>query len=215
MPSTDWHAWHAAYDDPGSDLSRRRRSVQTRIGAWLDEHPDRDLRVVSACSGDGRDLLEVLAARPDAGRVSALLLELDEVLARSAADFAADRGLARVDVRRADAGRTGSYRDGVPADLVMICGVLGNLTDEDARATVAVTRELAAPGALVLWTRGRFADRDPDEPTDLIRSWFAQDGFEEVAFDAPGDAGYRVGAHRLVAEPRPLGEDRTFFTFRR
>lgn len=214
MPSTDWHAWHAAYDDPGSDLSRRRRSVQARIGAWLDEHPDRDLRVVSACSGDGRDLLEVLAARPDAGRVRALLLELDEVLARSAADFAADRGLARVDVRRADAGRTGSYRDAVPADLVMICGVLGNLTDEDARATVAVTRELAAPGALVLWTRGRFADSDP-EPTDPIRSWFAQDGFEEVAFDAPGDAGYRVGAHRLVAEPRPLGEDRTFFTFRR
>jgi hypothetical protein len=97
----------------------------------------------------------------------------------------------------------------------MICGVLGNLTDEDARATVAVTRELAAPGALVLWTRGRFADRDPDEPTDLIRSWFVQDGFEEVAFDAPEDAGYRVGAHRLVAEPRSLAEDRAFFTFRR
>ena len=34
MP-TDWQAWHTAYDDPGSGLSRRRRSVQTRIGAWL------------------------------------------------------------------------------------------------------------------------------------------------------------------------------------
>ena len=215
MPSTDWHAWHAAYDDPGSGLSRRRRSVQARIGAWLDERPGEDLRVVSACSGDGRDLLEVLAARPDAARVSALLLELDAGLARAAADLAAAHDLARVDVRRADAGRTGSYRGAVPADLVMICGVLGNLTDEDARATVAVTRELAAPGALVLWTRGRFADRDPDEPTDLVRSWFADEGFEEVAFDAPEDTGYRVGAHRLAAEPRPLGPDRVFFTFQR
>jgi hypothetical protein len=215
MASTDWQAWHASYDDPGSDLSRRRRSVQTRIEAWLDERPDEQLRVVSACSGDGRDLLEVLARRPDADRVSALLLETDEALAAAAGGFAADHGLTRVDVRRADAGRTDSYSGAVPADLVMICGVLGNLTDEDARATVAVTRELAAPGALVLWTRGRFADRDGDEPTDLIRGWFAEDGFEEVSFDAPEDTSYRVGAHRLVAAPRPAGPNRTFFTFQR
>ena len=113
MP-TDWQAWHTAYDDPGSGLSRRRRSVQTRIGAWLDERAGEDLRVVSACSGDGRDLLEVLAARSDAERVSALLLELDEDLAGAAADFAAAHGLARVDVRRADAGRTASYRGASP-----------------------------------------------------------------------------------------------------
>jgi hypothetical protein len=215
MASTDWRAWHASYDDPGSDLSRRRRSVQARIEAWLDERPDEDLRVASACSGDGRDLLEVLARRPDASRVSALLLETDEALAAAAGGFAADNGLTQVDVRRADAGRTDSYRDAVPADLVMICGVLGNLTDEDARATVAVTRELAAPGALVIWTRGRFADRDGDEPTDLIRGWFAEDGFEEVSFDAPEDTSYRVGAHRLTAPPSPAGPDRTFFTFQR
>jgi len=215
MATTDWQAWHASYDDPGSDLSRRRRSVQTRIEVWLDERPDEQLRVVSACSGDGRDLLEVLARRRDAHRVSALLLETDEALAASAAGFAADHGLTRVDVRRADAGRTDSYRGAVPADLVMICGVLGNLTDEDARATVAVTRELAAPGALVLWTRGRYADRVADEPTDLIRGWFAEDGFDEVFFDAPQDTSYRVGAHRLKAPPRPAGPNRTFFTFQR
>lgn len=215
MPSTDWHAWHAAYDDPGSDLSRRRRSVQARVGAWLDEHPDRDLRVVSACSGDGRDLLEVLAARPDAGRVSALLLELDEVLARSAADFAADRGLARVDVRRADAGRTGSYRDGVPADLVMICGVLrqphGRGLPGHGRGHPGAGRARCA-GALDPRPVRRQRPGGADRPDQVV---VRQDGFEEVAFDAPGDAGYRVGGHRLVAEPRPLGEDRTFFTFRR
>jgi hypothetical protein len=215
---TDWRAWHEAYDDPGSDLSRRRRSVQRQIEDWLDSRPGGDLRVVSACSGDGRDLLEVLARRPDGGRVSALLLELDEGLSASAATFAAEHGLHRVEVRRGDAGVTDSYRDAVPADLVMFCGVLGNLTDADARTTVAVARELSAPGALVLWTRGRFTAPGIDdlaEPTDLIRSWFAEDGFEEVAFDAPRDTGYRVGAHRLVAEPRPLGSTRTIFTFTR
>lgn len=211
---TDWRAWHRAYDDPDSDLSGRRRAVQRRIDDWLDVRPEEDLRVVSACSGDGRDLLEVLARRPDGDRVSALLLELDEGLAAAASTFAAEHGLHRVDVRRQDAGVTDSYADAVPADLVMLCGVLGNLTDEDARSTVAAARELAAPGAWVLWTRGRF-DEDADEPTDLLRLWFAEDGFEEVGFDAPRETGFRVGAHRLVAEPRPLVRGRTFFRFTR
>jgi hypothetical protein len=213
--STDWVAWHADYDDPGSDLSRRRRSVQAQVDAWLDERTEPLLRVVSACSGDGRDLLEVLARRPDGGRVTARLLELDERLADRAETLAAEHHLAGIDVRREDAGRTGSYAGAVPADLVMLCGVLGNLTDEDARATVVTTRELCAPGALVIWTRGRYADRDTEEPTDLVRSWLAEEGFDEVAYDAPEDRGYRVGAHRLQAAPREPGSDRVFFTFQR
>lgn len=209
---TGWRDWHRAYEDPDSDLSARRRSVQRRIEDWLDSRPGEDLRVVSACSGDGRDLLEVLARRPDGDRVTALLLELDEDLAASAASFAAEHDLQRVDVHRDDAGVTDSYRGAAPADLVMLCGVLGNLTDEDALATVAAARELAAPGALVVWTRGRSAG-DSEEPTERLRSWFAEDGFEEVAYDAPRATGFRVGAHRLVAEPRPLVTGRTFFTF--
>jgi len=66
--STDWQAWHTTHADPDSDLSRRRRSVQRQIAQWLDDRNDDRLRVVSACAGDGRDLLEVLAARPDRSR---------------------------------------------------------------------------------------------------------------------------------------------------
>ena len=40
-PMTDWQAWHREYDDPESDLSRRRRSVQRQVEAWLDERPGR------------------------------------------------------------------------------------------------------------------------------------------------------------------------------
>jgi hypothetical protein len=210
---TDWQAWHLAYDDPDSGLSGRRRAVQHRIEEWLDERPDEDLRVVSACAGDGRDLLEVLARRSDAGRVSGLLLELDEGLAASAATYATEHGLSQIDVRRADAGATDSYADAVPADLVMLCGVLGNVTDEDGRCTVAAARELSAPGALVVWTRGRFADEDRGDPAELVRSWFADEGFEEVGYVAQQPTGFRVGAHRLAAEPRPLVPGRTFFTF--
>jgi hypothetical protein len=210
---TDWRDWHREYDDPGSDLARRRRSVQTSIERFLDTRDDEALRVVSACAGDGRDLVEVLARRDDAPRVrAALLLELDEVLAAAARDLAVEHGLDQVDVRRSDAGRTDSYADAVPADLVLMCGVFGNITDDDLRRTVAVLPRLCAPGATVVWTRGRFRSGDL---TPQIRGWFAEQGFEEVSFDAPDDTTYRVGAHRLVREPEPLGAAETFFTFTR
>jgi hypothetical protein len=205
---TDWGEWHRGYDDPRSDLSRRRRSVQSQVEAWLDSREDPALRVVSACSGDGRDLLEVLAGRHDGARVSARLLETDERLAASAESFAAEHRLA-VDVRRADAGRTDSYAGAVPADLVMMCGVFGNVTDEDLHGTVRLLPRLCAEGATVVWTRGHFE-------TDLaptIAGWFEDAGFERVALDMPKDTTYRVGAHRLVGAAEPLEPDRTFFTF--
>ena len=209
--STDWQAWHTTYADPDSDLSRRRRSVQRQIAQWLDDRNDDRLRVVSACAGDGRDLLEVLAARPDRARVTATLLALDEGLARAAAEFAAAHDLV-VDVRRGDAGTTDSYAGAVPADLVQMCGVFGNVTDDDLRATIAALPQLCTPGATVIWTRGRFATGDL---TGEIRAWFGEEGFEEVAFDAPWNAKYRVGTHRLVVAPRSLVSGQTFFRFTR
>ena len=91
-----------------------------------------------------------------------------------------------------------------------MCGVFGNVTDDDLRATVAALPQLCTPGATVIWTRGRFATGDL---TGEIREWFGDEGFEEVAFDAPRDAKYRVGTHRLVAAPRPLAPGQTFFRF--
>jgi hypothetical protein len=93
-----------------------------------------------------------------------------------------------------------------------MCGVFGNVTDDDLRATIATLPQLCTAGATVIWTRGRFATGDI---TEEIRAWFAEEGFEEVAFDAPSNAKYRVGTHRLVAAPRQLVRGKTFFRFTR
>jgi hypothetical protein len=216
VTGTDWVDWHKAYDDPASDLSRRRRSVQAAIRDWIVRSPDGPLRIVSACSGDGRDVLEVLAGQPDPDRFTARLLETDEELAGQAEQLARRHGLAGVDVVRADAGVTESYAGAVPADLVMLCGVFGNLSDDDARWTIETTRHLCAPGAFVIWTRGRFRGRDDGvEPTDDLCAWFAEAGFEQVSLDKPADSLYRVGVHRLVAPPEPLVLGRQLFTFTR
>ena len=54
---------------------------------------------MSACSGDGRDVVEVLAGRADADRVRAVLVELHPDIADRARATAAAAGLPSVEVR--------------------------------------------------------------------------------------------------------------------
>jgi hypothetical protein len=205
---TVWQQWHEEYADPASGLSRRRRAVQDRVRAFLDDR-DGPVRVVSACAGEGRDLLDVLAERPDdAARVSGRLVELDPVLAGRARTLVDDLGV-DLEVLEGDAGVTDSYAGAVPADLVMLCGVFGNVTDDDIRTTVRATACLMAPGAVVLWTRGSFE-------TDLapvIAGWFEESGFERTAYHADDDHGHRVVEHRLAADPQPFRPGERLFTF--
>jgi len=204
----DWVGWHGPYGDPGSELSRRLRLVQGHLAAWLDGRPGERLSVVSVCAEQGRDLVGVLAGRPDAGRVRATLLELDagNVAAARAAVRAA--GLAGVTVVQVDAGERAAYVGAVPADLVLLVGVFGNIGDADVRGTVEALPELCAPGATVIWTRGR---RPPDLTGD-IRRWFADTGCVEEAFHAPDDATFTVGVHRFTGRPRPGGPLFRFLT---
>lgn len=209
MPVTDWQEWHEEYGDPESGLSRRRRAVQDRVRSFLDRRQG-PLRVVSACAGDGSDLLDVLVARPaDAARVTARLVELDPALAGRARTTAETHGL-DVEVLVADAGTTDSYVGAVPADLVLWCGVFGNITDHDIRATVDATPTLAAPGASVVWTRGRFSDGDL-APT--IAGWFESRGFVRASYHADDEHNHRVVEHQLAAEPRSFEPGLRMFTF--
>ena len=204
---THWQTWHDAYADPGSSLSRRLRMVQGFVRDWLDGTAPRAVRIVSVCAGDGRDLLEVLASRPDAGRVSATLVELDAGLADRARTLGAD--LAGVEVRTADAGDPGSYAGLPPADLVLLCGVLGNVSDADVAQVLSVLPALCADGARVVWSRTR---REPDL-TPSVRAWLGEAGFREVAFAPVPDSRAAVGVADLVERPPGVALGSRLFTF--
>lgn len=195
---THWQEWHAPYDDPSSSLSARLACVRTHVSSWL---AGRDGgTVVSACAGQGRDLL------PLPPYVRARLVELDPANATVASAAAGPD----VEVVVADAGLTDAYAGAVPADLVMMCGVFGNVTDEDVRRTVTSLPMLCAPGATVIWTRHRM----PPDLTPAIRGWFADAGFDERAFDTPDDvASWSVGVHVLAGEPATFREGVRLFAF--
>ena len=199
---TDWRSWHEGYDDPDSALSLRLRAVQDEIRAFLAAAPPGPLRVASACSGLGLDLLGALEDHPRRGDVTGRLVELDPELAARSAQLLVAAGLDGLEVVCGDAGRTEAFAPAVPADLLLLCGVFGNVTDEDLRNTVTNASRLCAPGAAVIWTRHR---RAPDL-TPAIRQWWADAGFEEVSFASPGPDSPSVGVCRLVAEPLPFAE---------
>ncbi|MEU1813299.1 class I SAM-dependent methyltransferase [Micromonospora aurantiaca (nom. illeg.)] len=204
----DWYAWHSDYDQPESALARRLDEVRQRVSAALDAAPPGPLRALSLCAGQGRDLIPVLADHRRGGDVTARLVELDPRNADLARRAAADAGLTGVEVVTGDASLTDSCADLAPADLVLVCGIFGNISDDDIRATVRHCASLCATGGTVLWTRHR---REPDL-VPVICEWFAEEGFELVAANSPAD-GVGVGAHRFTGTPRPLAPGARMFEF--
>lgn len=206
----DWLEWHRAYDDPNSRLSRRLRIVQEHLRHAIDERPGA-IRIVSMCAGEGRDVIGVLAMHARRDDVTAVLVELEPRLAENARQAARVAGLAGVEVRTADAALTDSYAGAVPAEIVMACGIFGNITNDDIKCTIEHLPQFCAPDATVIWTRG--GTRLHDVAPDICR-WFEGRGFERVAFESSSDQDrFRVGVHRLLADPRPLSPGARLFKF--
>lgn len=204
----DWHAWHGAYDSPDSALTRRLRTVREQIRAALDAAPPGPLRAVSVCAGQGLDLLGVLADHPRRDDVSARLVELDPRNAEAARAAAAGLGLPGVEVVTGDASLTDAYAGLVPAHLVLVVGVFGNVEQADIERTTGFLTQLCAPGGTLVWSRNRKA---PDV-FPRVCGWLEERGFTRVWESDPA-ATQGVGVHRYTGEPHPLQAGERMFTF--
>jgi len=206
--TNEWVEWHRQYEDEGL-LTARLRVVQKRIHQALDRNPVGPIQVLSMCAGDGRDLLGVLADHPRKRDVKARLVELSPELVASGRERLRTLHLPSVKFVQGDASSSDAYEGVAPANLLLVCGIFGNITDEDILRTIGHLPELSSRGATVVWTRGRFA---PDL-TPTIRKWFREAGFEESSFDTIPDTTASVGVHRLTTEPRPYRRGVRLFTF--
>lgn len=168
------------------------------------------MRLISMCAGQGRDAIPVVARHPRRDDVSAALLEIDRDNATYAQQLAADAGLDKVAVVEVDASITDPYEPYVPADILLACGIFGNITDRDLEKTVGHLSMLCKQGAAVIWTRHW---KQPDVIGN-IRRWFQESGFEDLGFEAlENEAKMGVGVSRLTATPKPFAMGYRFFTF--
>lgn len=203
-----WVQWHEEYEDPSSRLSQRLEVVRQLIADALDAMPAGPIAVLSLCAGEGRDLLGVLESHPRAGDVHGRLVELDPENAAVARRRAGTLGVA-VEVVTADASLTDCAAGAVPADLVVACGIFGNISDADVENTIRSLPMLCRSGATVVWTRHTAA---PDL-TPRICDWFASAGFDEVSFVRAADLKFGVGSNRLRIEPPAFMPGARLFRF--
>jgi hypothetical protein len=171
--------------------------------------PPGSVRANSLCAGQGRDLIGALAGHDRRADVTARLVELDPRNTDTAHHLARANGLDGIEIVTGDASTTSAYDGAVPAEIILACGVFGNISDSDVQNTVSNLSCLAAPGATVLWTRHRHS---PDL-TSHIRFWFAHAGFEEVGFEVFPAGVQSVGVHRLVGSPKPFQGGVKLFEF--
>lgn len=205
----DWLAWHERYEDPDSWLAQRLVVVQDRITRALDAAAPGPIRALSMCAGQGRDLLGVLENHPRREDVTAVLVELDPRNADAARQRVRDLGLSGIEVVTGDAALTDNYLAYAPAELVLACGVFGNITKDDVRRTIGYCAALCAPGGTTVWTRHRKA---PDLVPQIC-DWFADHGFELEFVTEPGNFGVGVHRRRADAQPQALEPGETMFTF--
>jgi hypothetical protein len=176
-------------------MSRRLAMVQALLSDALLARPAGAIALTSACAGDGRDVRGVLESHPRADDVAAVLVEKDPVLAEAGACLVGD------------AGELATYAEVPRADVLLLCGIFGNISDDDIRNTVDNASRLCREGATVIWTRTRTA---PDA-TPMIRAEWAVAGWEETGFvTGRPTAEWSVGAAVLTREPLPYKEMRLF-----
>jgi hypothetical protein len=162
------------------------------------------------CAGQGRDVIPVLKRHPRRQEVRAALLEIDEENVAFARDSAARQGLDQVQVRQVDASTSDPYSPYVPADIVLACGIFGNIGLPDLEGTVRNLSMLCREGGAVIWTRHW---KQP-EVIARIQQWFAESGFRNLSWDAlDNERKMGIGVAQLAGTPKSFQPGLRFFTF--
>jgi hypothetical protein len=209
MASRDYVAWHDEYDRPGSPLHLRLLVVQDLLARALDELRPGPVRVISMCAGQGRDLLTVARRHRRGHDLTGRLVEIDPRNAAAARAAVARSRIRTLEVVEADAGRSDSFVGVTPADLVLACGIFGNISEADVHTTIRFLPALCAAGGWVVWTRG---PRD-DGIMPVIQRWFLEAGFQPQALVVPEGNMFGVGAGRLERGSRPFRPGVRLFEF--
>jgi ubiquinone/menaquinone biosynthesis C-methylase UbiE len=207
----DWFEWHDLYKTAPT-LQQRLQIVREYISESLDASPPGIIRVVSVCAGDGRDLLGTLSNHPRANDVYARLVELNpDLVARGRAAIEA-AGLAKqIEFVNGDATNSTNYAGAVPADIVIVCGVFGNIPNEaELSRLIQNLRFLSKKGSLIIWTRG---NTNGVTYSDTVRQLFQEFAFAEVSFKLTPTGDMAVGVHRYLDEGEVLPEEKELFVF--
>ena len=207
--SKDWKNWHTLYNNSDSGLAKRLRIVQDSISNSLPDTIEDRFQIIDICSGDGRDLLDILAHYPAKDQVDSYLVELDERLAEESRRTAKEMSLRNVTIMNGDASLLSTYENVPRADLILLCGVFGNISSDDIQNTIEALSQISKQGTKVIWTRHL---RQP-EVVPVIQNLFVANGFSEVSVRTTDDQSYVIAMYEFQGPLEPLDSNTKLFTF--
>jgi hypothetical protein len=216
----DWYKWHDAYDhDPA--LKKRLVLVRNHLSRCLDRSAPGEVRVISVCAGDGRDILRTLVDHKRLADTRVRLVELDPNLVADGKDACQALGLSsHVEFVIGDATDPSSYRAVAPANIVVMCGMLGLVDLPELPNVVRAMQALCRHKGHVVWTR-RLDWRDGVRQIKVLQELMAKAGFRRAALNVTSfgallwkapRASFAVGTHRYDGEPITLPEGGRLFT---
>jgi hypothetical protein len=211
MSLRDYVGWHDDYERLGSPLHLRLVVVRDLLAGVLDELPEGPVRVISVCAGQGHDVVSVARRHRRGSDLVGRLVERDPHNAAAARAAIGTAGLRGLEVLEADAGSSDAYAGVCPADVVLVCGVLGNIPDDEIERTLKFLPRLCAAGAWVVWTRSP----RPAGIIATIEGWLVEAGFKPRALVVPDAPLFGVGAAQLVGPAQPFQSSTRLFQFRR
>ena len=177
MRNMDWFEWHSVYDNPNISLKIRLAVIADFLKfAW--ENLPRELRILSICAGQAREIEKAVSEGNLDHRSGIDLLDLSEANLAIAVRRLAPLSKGTVTSHVCDAGHSSSYEGHVPANCLVIVGVFSNLSLAHAQRLVARLPQFCSPGAYVIWTR----KRDDTDSAGNLRAAFGIAQFRLVRF---------------------------------
>jgi hypothetical protein len=207
-----WSNWPAMSYRRASYV-KRLKVVQDQFAASLTEREPGPVRVVSLCAGDGRDVMGVLESHTRRADVTAWLVELDPKSVAAGVKARDEVGLSRnVIFIQGDATDFATYKDILPSDIVLVCGVWGHVRPEEQLSLVKALGKFCKPGGTVIWSRG--LKRGMERFTEL-QALFERNSFERVGESFTPDGKWGVCTHRYMGKPVEVPTSGRIFNFSR
>jgi hypothetical protein len=207
-----WSNW-PAHSYLRERYQKRLAAVQDHLRECLDQAPPGAVRIVSLCAGDGRDVIGVLATHPRRDDVRAWLVERDGDSVAAGIERRRAAGLDdQVVFIQGDATDYATYRDLLPCDIVVVCGVLGHVLPEERSTLVERLRAFCKPRGVVIWVRGvkqgmaRYCE---------FQSLFESHSFERGRETLTAEGQWGICNHAYVGLPCKAPQSGRIFQFRR
>jgi hypothetical protein len=110
-----------------------------------------------------------------------------------------------------DATKSRTYQGIIPADLVLACGVFGNVRMRHISHLIFRLRSLCRSGSFLVWTR--VLSRDGLREVETIRDLLQKAAFEQVCLEFSDVTNHFIGSHRYVGINQPLTKRKRLFKF--